>query len=135
MSHKLDEYLKRYNEQKNQMYFRDKTSFQISFDDWKQIWIDSGQWENRGRQADQYCFGRIDHSLPLTKENSQIIQNRVKSKLARTGKVTSDETKEKMRQKKLGVPKTEEHKKAMSLASRKAHHKKGHTLANPLEEG
>ena len=33
--------------------------FKLTFDEWKQIWVDSEKWEQRGRGADKYCMCRI----------------------------------------------------------------------------
>ena len=33
--------------------------FLISFEDWLDIWISSGHWEERGRGKDKYCMSRI----------------------------------------------------------------------------
>lgn len=37
-----------------------KILFLLTFEDWKQIWDESGQAENRGTRRGQYCMARFD---------------------------------------------------------------------------
>lgn len=39
---------------------------------WWSIWLDSGRWEQRGREADRFCMGRLDLSGPYTPDNCYI---------------------------------------------------------------
>jgi len=110
------------------------TPFDMSFEDWLEMWMQSGHWENRGRLGQQYCMAKIDYSKPLTKDNAHIITNSERTGLLNRGKFVSEHTRELMREKKLGVPKSDEHRKNMSLAARRVHHNKGHNLAKPLTE-
>ena len=49
---------KRYLQQRAQARMR-KISFTLTFNEWLNIWLDSGKWEQRGRGKDQYCMSRI----------------------------------------------------------------------------
>ena len=42
-----------------------KVSFTISFDDWKELWDLSGQWENYGKGVDKFSMYRIDKTLGI----------------------------------------------------------------------
>jgi len=119
-----------YSSAKAQMKSQLKSAdwFLISFEDWCQLWMNSGHYEQRGRMQLQYAMVRQDDTKPLTKDNAVIILNSERVRRVNLGKKFSDETKEKMRQAKLGVPKSEEHKRNMSIASRAAHERKGHTM-------
>lgn len=44
-------------------------SFSISFEDWKDVWELSNQWENRGRELDQYYMSRRDITEGWTLKN------------------------------------------------------------------
>ncbi len=53
-----------------------KVDFEINFTDWKQIWIDSGKWEQQGRKLDQYRMRRVDKNKGWTNINVQIAEGR-----------------------------------------------------------
>jgi hypothetical protein len=59
-------------QQRNQAQWRDE-GWTITFDEWKQIWADSGQWDNRGRERGCWCMSRQDWGLPWTTDNVAII--------------------------------------------------------------
>jgi len=59
-------------QQKNQAQWRDE-GWTISFEDWKRLWRESGQWENRGRERGCYCMTRLDWSTSWTLDNVVII--------------------------------------------------------------
>jgi len=59
-------------QQKNQAQYREE-GWTISFADWKHMWAESGQWENRGREKGCYCMTRRDWSTPWTVENTMIV--------------------------------------------------------------
>ena len=44
----------------------------ISFDDWYNIWMQSGKWEQRGRGVGKYCMSRIGDTGPYSKDNVYI---------------------------------------------------------------
>jgi len=67
-------------QQRNQAQWREE-GWTIDFDTWKQIWTDSGQWANRGRERGTYCMSRLDWSLPWTADNVAIITREAHARL------------------------------------------------------
>jgi len=53
-----DPYKKAYSQHKSNAKTRN-IEFKLTFDEWKQIWVDSGKWDQRGRGANKYCMCRI----------------------------------------------------------------------------
>lgn len=91
-------------QQRNQAQWRGE-GWSISFEAWKQLWDQSGQWHNRGRQRSCYCMTRQDHLLPWTVDNVQIItreqHSRMQSALSHSGYRSPAQLK---RRKRLGLP-------------------------------
>ena len=75
-------------QQRNQAQWREE-GWEISFEAWKQLWDESGQWENRGRARSCYCMTRLDHRLPWSIDNVEIVtreqHSRQQSALAHSG--------------------------------------------------
>ena len=69
-----------YIQQKNQAQWREE-GWTISFETWKRLWADSGQWFNRGRERGCWCMSRIDWSLPWTTDNVAVITREAHAKL------------------------------------------------------
>ena len=69
-----------YIQQKNQAQWRDE-GWTIDFVTWKQLWADSGQWANRGRERGCWCMSRLDWSLPWTPANVAVITREAHAKL------------------------------------------------------
>jgi hypothetical protein len=67
-------------QQKNQAQFRDE-GWLVTFEEWKQFWDQSGQWENRGRERGTYCMTRQDWSTPWTVKNIVIVPREVHAKM------------------------------------------------------
>jgi len=67
-------------QQRNQAQWREE-GWTISFEEWKQLWDESGQWHNRGRERSCYCMTRIDRELPWTPDNVQIITREQHAKI------------------------------------------------------
>lgn len=59
-------------QQRNQAQWRGE-GWTMSFEAWKQIWDQSGQWYNRGRQRGCYCMTRRDVREPWTVDNVYVI--------------------------------------------------------------
>jgi hypothetical protein len=59
-------------QQKNQAQYREE-GWTISFEAWKQLWAESGQWFNRGRVKGTWCMTRRDWSTPWTVDNVIIV--------------------------------------------------------------
>ena len=43
--------------------------FNISFEDWMKVWLDSGHWNQRGKGKGKYNMSRINDVGPYTYEN------------------------------------------------------------------
>lgn len=67
-------------QQRNQAQYREE-GWDISFEAWKQLWAESGQWDLRGRERGHYCMTRRDWSIPWTVSNAQIITRQEHAKL------------------------------------------------------
>lgn len=67
-------------QQKNQAQWRQE-GWTIDFESWKQLWAESGQWENRGREKGCYCMTRRDWSTPWTLNNVQIVTREEHAKM------------------------------------------------------
>jgi len=91
-------------QQKNQAQWRQE-GWDITFEAWKQIWDQSGQWYNRGRQRDCYCMTRRDHTEPWTVNNVIIItreaHSRQQSALSHSGYRSPAQLR---RRERLGLP-------------------------------
>ena len=53
--------------------WRRKIPFEITFEDWLEIWILSGHWDHRGKFPGGYVMGRIGDVGPYAKNNVHII--------------------------------------------------------------
>lgn len=67
-------------QQRNQAQYREE-GWDISFEAWKQLWAESGQWDLRGRERGHYCMTRRDWSRPWTVSNAQIITRQEHARL------------------------------------------------------
>lgn len=47
--------------------------FELSFEEWIQIWLDSGHWYERGCGKNQYCMARKGDIGPYSIDNIEII--------------------------------------------------------------
>lgn len=103
--------------------------FLLSFEEWSDIWQQSGHWDLRGKKKGQYCMSRIGDIGPyavgnvfiqLSSDNmSQAQKGRAKS--METRKKSSDKLKGRVQSeesvnKRKGQTRTEETKKKMSEA-------------------
>lgn len=59
-------------QQRNQAQWREEV-WTISFEEWKQLWAESGQWYNRGRERGCYCMTRKDREGPWSVNNVHIV--------------------------------------------------------------
>jgi hypothetical protein len=111
---------KRYLQQRAQARMR-KIPFTITFEEWSELWISSGKWEQRGTRKDQYCMSRVGDKggyevgnvfIQLQGDNVRDAQiGRVRTaeelnklKLARANYSHSDETKRKISNSRMGQP-------------------------------
>jgi hypothetical protein len=113
--------------------------FLLTYEEWLQIWQDSGHYHERGCHRGQYVMARyndrgpyavgnvrivtctVNHKEgnkrnPKSEECKQKISRANKGKQARLGMMHSDETKAKMSAAKMGKRRTEEEKRKLSIA-------------------
>ena len=102
--------------------------FNISIEDWYNIWIKSGKWEQRGRGSKAYVMSRIGDEGAYEVGNVVIktqAENAKEGSLKipkRIGFKHSEKTKAKLSEalkgnkRRLGIPHTEETKQKMKLA-------------------
>lgn len=113
----------RYDEHKQSSRVRG-IQFLLTFEEWCRIWIDSGHWEERGCHRGEYCMARFGDKGPYAVGNVKIIlhtQNlsessfEGRSEKAR-GRKHSLETREKIRQGRIGWKHTPESLEKMRIA-------------------
>lgn len=98
-----DFYLKAYTQQKSNAKQRG-VEFAITFDEWKQVWIDSGKWSQRGRGAEKYCMCRIGDVGCYSVANVFIGLGKHNVRDGNIGKLDSNETRQKKSQSMRGKP-------------------------------
>lgn len=98
-----DSYLKAYTQQKSNAKQRG-IEFAITFDEWKQIWIDSGKWDQRGRGAEKYCMCRIGDVGCYDVGNVFIGLGKHNVRDGNLGKIDTDETRKKKSESMIGMP-------------------------------
>lgn len=91
--------------------------FLLSFQEWLQIWTDSGHLVERGRGIGRYCMARFGDAGAYRVGNVRIIRNEEN----RAEQIVSDDTRAKMRKAKLGTVQSETTKarRAAALVGRK----------------
>jgi hypothetical protein len=57
---------------RSQAWFR-KEDWQLTIEDWFQIWANEDDWNNRGRASHNICLTRIDPNLPWTMDNVALV--------------------------------------------------------------
>jgi hypothetical protein len=98
-----DPYRKAYTQQKSNAKQRG-IKFVLTFDEWKQIWIESNKWELRGRGAEKYCMCRIGDSGCYEVGNVFIGLGKQNVSDGNLGKLDSEETKRKKSEALRGKP-------------------------------
>ena len=78
----------RYNEQKYRATSRG-IDFQLTFDDWWNIWQQSGKWEQRGCRKGQYVMSRIGDTGAYSFNNVFIQLHEMNAKDGQSGKKLS----------------------------------------------
>jgi len=74
-------------------------SFELSFEDWLNIWLSSGHWHERGTKQGQYCMSRYGDMGPYAIGNVFIqlqSENTKQSHMNRVYSLPSEETRRKM---------------------------------------
>lgn len=64
--------LDRFKQQRNQARQRG-IAWELSFEEWMSIWIDSGRWEQRGNRSGGFVMGRYGDVGPYSAANVEII--------------------------------------------------------------
>jgi hypothetical protein len=59
-------------QQKNQAQWRGE-GWDLPFEAWLEIWAESGQWENRGRERGTWCMTRRDWTEPWSVPNVHVV--------------------------------------------------------------
>lgn len=98
-------------------------SFELTFEQWMKLWLDSGHWKERGCRHGQYVMARFGDIGPYSIDNVKIItngENSIEGNIGNTNALGYKHTLEaraKMRgpkseehRAKLRKPKSEEHK-------------------------
>lgn len=65
----------RYCQHRDNTAKRDGIEFNLTFDEWWNIWQQSGHWEQRGRGSEKYCMCRKGDVGPYSAENVFIATN------------------------------------------------------------
>lgn len=109
----IQDALKKYKDQRNNANKRN-VPFNISFEDWCEIWLQSGHWEERGRKKGQYVMCRKNDSGAYDKNNVYIDKTENNISLGSKGRIVSPEHLEKNRQAQLGKKRSLETRKKLS---------------------
>lgn len=99
-----DQFKRTYTQHKSNAKARG-IEFRLTLDEWKQIWLDSGKWEQRGRGADKYCMCRIGDAGCYEIGNVFIGLGKTNVRDGNLGKTDSQETKHKKSVAAKGKPK------------------------------
>jgi hypothetical protein len=78
-----------------------KIEFLLTFQEWYDIWLQSGKFHLRGRRSNEYCMGRHNDIGPYAVNNVSIITNHENCSFANKdrwkGKLVTEETKIKIK--------------------------------------
>lgn len=70
--------------------------FEITFEDWLSVWLESGHWYERGKGNGAYCMCRKGDTGPYSKDNVRIDTIENNSIEAHKGRIPSVDTRVKM---------------------------------------
>ncbi len=79
--------------------------FKLTLEEWTNIWLDSGKWDQRGRGAEKYCMCRVGDQGCYELGNVFIGLGKINVRDGNLGKPDSDETKRKKSEAAKGKPK------------------------------
>jgi hypothetical protein len=99
-----DPFRKAYTQQKGNVHHRG-LEMRLTFEEWKQIWLESGHWEERGRGACRYCMMRKGDQGHYEVGNVFIGTNAQNVSDGNLGRPDSEETKRKKSEALTGLPK------------------------------
>lgn len=86
-------FLKAYTQQKSNAKRRG-VEFVITYEEWEQVWLDSGKWELRGKGIGKYCMCRYNDEGPYAIGNVFIDLSSSNVREGNIGKVVSEETRQ-----------------------------------------
>lgn len=89
-----DPYKKAYTQHKSNAKQR-CIEMRLTFDEWKEIWLQSGKWDERGRGAEKYCMCRLGDEGHYEAGNVFIAQNKCNISDGNIGKTDSEVTRAK----------------------------------------
>ena len=78
--------------------------FNLTFEQWFDIWEKSGKWDERGRSANKYCMCRVGDTGSYSVNNVFIGQGKHNVSDGNIGKIDSEETKRRKSQAAKGRP-------------------------------
>lgn len=93
-----------------------KIEVKLTFEEWLQIWLDSGKLHLRGRGAGKFCMGRHDDLGDYEVGNVSIVPWEQNSADAKRGRPVKQATRDKMSAQRKGVAKPLEHRAAIATA-------------------
>jgi len=108
-----------FNTQKYHAEHYRNIGFDLTFEQWLDIWTESGHLEERGRRKGQYCMSRYGDTGAYEKGNVFIqphSNNASDAKKGKKGHQHTEETKAKMSKAKKGISRSEETKAKMKVA-------------------
>ncbi len=98
-----DIFRKLYTQQKSNAKQRG-VDFKLTLEEWTDIWIASGKWDQRGRGADKYCMCRVGDQGCYEVGNVFIDLGKINVRDGNIGKPDSEETKRKKSEALKGMP-------------------------------
>lgn len=98
-----DIYRKAYTQHKSNAKQRG-IEMRLTLEEWKDIWLSSGKWDERGRGADKYCMCRNGDAGHYELGNVFIGQNKNNVRDGNIGKIPSAETRAKISASNMGKP-------------------------------
>ena len=92
----------------------------LTFEEWLDIWLESGHWHERGRHKGQYCMSRKDDLGHYEKGNVEIklssLNGGEATSRANSGRVLTEEHKSKVSEAMKTVSFSDEHRRRISEA-------------------
>ena len=92
--------------------------FEMSFEEWLKIWIDSGHFHERGCAKGRYVMSRFGDRGPYAAWNVEIVSHEKNSREPHIGRVISAEERAKISAGLMGHPVSEKTRQAVSKAQR-----------------
>ena len=90
--------------------------FQLTFEEWKQWWDETGKWQLRGKTKGSYQMCRINDVGPYALSNVYCDTVEANSGLPHAGQKRPPEWKQKIQQQLAGKPKSEQHRASLATS-------------------